>query len=270
MGLTPEQIQTRLEKGALLSVHRGVYRVGHSAPSTLASYLAAVRACGDSAVLSGLAAAHLWGIVRGPRPPPEVTAPTQRRVAGVACRRCRNLSRQDTGLWRGIPVTSLARTMIDLSPLLTQPDLARAFHEASVRHRLAPEQVEAALARRPNVPGARALRAVLRGDVPVTLSTLESRFLALLHRHSLPLPGTNTRFGKRRLDCRWPDRGLVVELDSYLAHRTRHAWEEDRRRERLVRAAGLEFRRYTWDDVVSSPGMMLRELQLLLTDPGPG
>ena len=43
-GLTNHQIDGRLASGALIPVHRGVYRVGHSAPNTDASYLAAVKA----------------------------------------------------------------------------------------------------------------------------------------------------------------------------------------------------------------------------------
>ena len=64
--------------------------------------------------------------------------------------------------------------------MLDPDDLARAFHEAEVRHGTTPAQVEAVLERRPNSPGAAKLRAVLRGDAPVTLSRLEKRFLVLL------------------------------------------------------------------------------------------
>ncbi len=46
----------------------GVYRVGHRARSVEATFLAAVWACGDGAVLSGRAAAHLWGLLKGAAP----------------------------------------------------------------------------------------------------------------------------------------------------------------------------------------------------------
>ncbi len=80
----------------------------------------------------------------------------------------------------------------------------------------------------------------------------------------LPLPKTNKRAHGRRVDCRWPDHRLTVELDSYRYHRSRHAWEQDRRREREARARGDEFRRYTHGDVVESPRLMLAELRALL------
>jgi Transcriptional regulator, AbiEi antitoxin len=266
-GLSPDCIDRRVRKGALIEVHRGVYRVGHRAPSIEADYRAAVLACGDRAVLSGRAAAHLWGLLRGRPPAPEVTAPTERRVEGVVCLRCRRLETRDRVTHRGIPVLSVPETVVEMASCLSASALARAFHEAAVRFGTVPAEVEAVLERRPNSTGAGKLRRVLRGGERVTLSALESRFLELLRGHDLPLPRTNARFGRRRLDCHWPQHGLVVELDSYRFHGSRHAWEEDRRRERLVRARGDEFRRYTWGDVYESPALMLRELRFLLLLP---
>jgi hypothetical protein len=120
------------------------------------------------------------------------------------------------------------------------------------------------LATRPRVKGATRLRAVTSGDVQVTLSELERRFQKRLEEAGLPLPQTNKRAHGRRVDCRWPDHRVTVELDSYRYHRSRHAWEQDRRREREARARGDEFRRYTYSDVVERPRLMLAELCALL------
>jgi hypothetical protein len=68
------------------------------------------------------------------------------------------------------------------------------------------------------------------------------------------------------VDCRWPEQRLTVELDSYRYHQSRHAWEQDRRREREARVRGDEFRRYTWSDV-EEPRLMLAELRNLLQRP---
>ena len=260
-GVTRHEIQQRVKTGALLPVHRGVYRVGHRAPSTEARYIAAVRAGGDRAVLSGRAAAYLLGVVKGTPPEPEVAAPTDRRIEGVKTRRATQV---DGTVWRGIPVTTVPRTLVDLAAFLPEEDLARACHEAGVRHHTTPAQVEAILARRPNAPGVRKLRAVMRGDVKVTLSQLERRFLYLLKKNNLSLPQTNRPAGGRRVDCHWPEQRLTVELDSYRYHHSRHAWEQDRRRERDARARGDEFRRYTYGDVVERPGTVLAELRMLL------
>jgi very-short-patch-repair endonuclease len=264
VGLSAGEIKRRLARGALLREHRGVYRVGHRAPSVEARYLAAVLACGDGALLSGLAAAHLLGVRGGAPPPPEVTTPTERHIEGVITRRARPPDPRDARAWRGIPVTAVARTLVDLAAVLAAADLARACHEAGVRHGTTPAQVDAVLARRPTSPGATTLRQILRGDVGVTLSALERRFLARLRDAALPLPQTNRPVGGRRVDCHWPDHRLTVELDGYRYHASRHAWEQDRRREREARARGDEFRRYTSGDVFDSPRLMLAELRSVL------
>ena len=262
-GVTRQEIRSRLRRGDLIRVHRGVYRVGHRAPSIEATYLAAVLAAGEGALLSGRAAAHLWGLMKGTPPTPEITARTQRRIEGVKTHRERGLDPRDAAVARGIPVTTVPRTLVDLSSKLSLETLARACHEAGVRHGTTPNAVEAVLARRPNSPGAKKLRRVMSGDVKVTLSKLESHFLELLRTEGLPLPITNKPAGGRRVDCRWPDHRLTVELDGYQFHNSRHSWEQDRRREREARARGDDFRRYTYGDVFERPAPMLRELRYL-------
>jgi hypothetical protein len=163
-GITASEIEHRLRTGALLRAHRGVYRVGHRAPSVEARYLAAVRACGEGALLSGRAAGHLLAILKGPPPAPEVTAPTGRRVRGIDTRRSRGMGPHDRTIWRGIPVTSAPRTLADLAASLSIDELARACHEAGIRHGTTPRQVEEVLARRPTSPGAPTLRQILTGD----------------------------------------------------------------------------------------------------------
>jgi very-short-patch-repair endonuclease len=264
-GLTEHEIRGRVRSGALLRVHRGVYRVGHRAPSLEARYLAAVLASGDGALLSGRAAAHLFGLLKGNAPPPEVTARGKKRIAGVrVCRAA--IDPLDRATYRGIPITTVPRTLTDLAADLPLDALARACHEAGVRYRTTPAQVNAVLQRRaPNIPGAQNLRRVIHGDARVTLSVLERRFLELLRENRLPPPRTNRPAGAYRVDCRWPDRRLTVELDSYRFHHSRHAWEQDRRRDREARARGDELRRYTWGDVFEEPAQTVAELRRLLS-----
>jgi very-short-patch-repair endonuclease len=147
--------------------------------------------------------------------------------------------------------------------MLSLDALARACHEAGVRYDTTPRAVEAALALRPTAPGAKKLRRIIHGDVRITLSKLESVFLELLRHDGLALPLTNRPAGGRRVDCRWPEHRLTVELDGYRFHNSRHSWEQDRRREREARARGDEFRRYTYGDVMEDPRFMLAELRLL-------
>ena len=164
-----------------------------------------------------------------------------------------------------MPVTSVARTIVDLAARCTISELARVCHEAGVIHRTTPAQVKKVLARRPSSPGAANVRAIMLGEVHVTLSRLEAAFLEALRDAGLPLPETNRPAGGYRVDCRWPRHRLTVELDSYRFHNSHYAWEQDRRREREARARGDEFRRYTWYDVMEDREMMLAELRQLLT-----
>lgn len=84
----------------------------------------------------------------------------------------------------------------------------------------------------------------------------------------MPLPKTNRPVGGRRVDCRWPEHHLTIELDSYRYHHSRHAWEQDRQQEREARARGDEFRRYTWLDIDEQPAPLLADLRQLLTSQG--
>ena len=205
-GVSEAEIRTRLARGLLIRVHPGVYRVGHAATSAHADYAAAVMACGPRAALGGFASAWLWNVIRSSPPQPEVFAPTQHRLQRVSTRRCR-LTRREVTVRHAIPATTLPRTLVDLAARLDPPDLARAFHEAHVKHRLRPEPVEAILGLHPNLTGAGELRRVLRGDVRLLLSELEAAFIALLEAEGLPLPITNRGDGGRYLDCTWPERG---------------------------------------------------------------
>jgi hypothetical protein len=153
------------------------------------------------------------------------------------------------------------RTLVDLAAVLTEAELARACHEAGVKYRTTPKHVEAVL--RPNSPGARKLRAVMRGEIPVSLSEMERVFFEAFRPTGLPLPETNRAADGRRIDCRWPGR-LTVELNSYQFHNSRHAWEQDQQRRREARARNEEFRLYTWSDVTEHRAAMLAELRELL------
>lgn len=186
--VTVAEIKHRLATGALLREHRGVYRVGHRAPSVEAQYLAAVRACGEGSLLWGATAGHLLALLRNAPPVPEVLTPSERRIKGVITHRSRHIDPRDATVWRGIPVTTVPRTLVDLAAVLSVDDLARACHEAEVRYRTTPHDVEKVLERRPKSPGARKLREILYGDHRVTLSKLEAAFLQRLRAAGLVLP----------------------------------------------------------------------------------
>jgi hypothetical protein len=263
-GISAKQIKRRVQSGALIRQHRGVYRVGHSAPSVLACYMAAVKACGPGALLCGKAAAYLHGLIKGRPPPPEVIAPTERCVNGLRTHRTKRFDPCDATTVHHIPTTTVPRTLVDLAADLDEDALARACHEAGVKYRTTPAQVQAVLRRRPSSPGAKKLQRIMSGDVKVALSKLERVFLRKLEADGLPLPRTNRVAGGRRVDCRWPDHKLTVELNGWRFHNSRHSWEQDNQREREARARGDEFRSYTYADVFEDSRFMLAELRKLL------
>src|SRR3954447_11313857 len=219
-GISEDEIRWRLRTGALIRIHPGVYRVGHQAPSVEASYIAAVFACGDGAVLCGRAAAYLHGLVRGGPPPPKVMATVKRKLRGVITHRVRRI--EDATTARRIPVTTVPRTLVDLAKHLDDEDLAKACHEAGVRYRITPRHVQAVLERRPTAAGAAKLRRIISGDTPIIVSKLEKPCLRCLAEARLPLPQTNRKKGAHYVDCHWPEHALTVELQSYTFHNSRH------------------------------------------------
>lgn len=252
-----------LANGLLHRVHPGVYRFGHRAPSTEATYLAAVLAGGGGAALCGFAAAHLYDALRRP-PAPEITGPVDLRLRGVITRRLVPFASDDVWAHRGVRVTSPARTIVDLAGATSLDVLAEIGHVLGVRHHLRAEEVFAAMAGRGRVNGSLKLRAIYEGDAAVLLSRLEEDFVRLLDRAGLPLPQTNRKKGSFYVDCRWP--GLTVELLGYRFHGSRHAWTKDQRRQREAYARSDEFRTYTWDDVHDTPDVVVAELTPLIPD----
>ena len=263
-GVRRWEIEHRANTGAMIRVHPGVYRLGHCAPSDDARYMAAVKACGPGACLSGLAAAHHLALLDERPELVEVTARVARRIEGLIVHRARRAPVEKT-MHRGIPVSTPARTLVDIAARLEDEDLGRACHQAFVLYRCALPDVERVLRRRPSTAGARRLLRMVGGEDPLLLSRLEREFLKLLREAGLQLPSeVNRRQREGRVDFRWPELHLIVELDSYRFHGSRRAWERDRRRDRIARRRGDELLRYVWSDVFDSPDEMLAELRLRL------
>jgi hypothetical protein len=258
-GIDAKRIDRWVGDGRLRIVHRGVYAVGHTAPSLLGAYMAAVLAGGDGALLSHRAAGHLLRLLRGVPPRPEVTVPTTNRRSrpGIVIHRVRVLHPRDACVVDAIPTTIVPRVLLDLAPSLKPADLTRACHEAWVHHRAGPEHIEACISRNPAKPGAAKLRHALGADV--TLSTLEDVFLRLVKAHDLPVPRTNVDVHGDKVDCHWEQYGLTIELHSYGFHATRHAFETD-----LARRRRSHHIAYSYGDVVERGDATAAELRELL------
>ncbi len=255
-GIDGEQIKRWAADARLRRVHHGVYAVGHLAPSLHGDLMAAVLACGDGAAVSHRSAAHLLGVVRAVPDTLEVTVPTTagRGRPGIVIHRVAALHVLDASTLDDIPITIVPRVLLDLAPRLPPAELTRACHEAWIRHRTTPRQVEACIARNPRKPGAAKLRRALGADV--TLSVLEDRFVTLLRSHCLPIPRTNVDHQGDKVDCRWPDHDLTVELLSYRFHATRRAFEQD-----VARRRRSNHLAYTYGDVFERGADTIAELR---------
>jgi very-short-patch-repair endonuclease len=272
LGLGLDAIDHRVEQGRLHRLHRAVYAVGHRSLTREAHWMAAVLAGGDGAVLSHRSAAALWAI-RGSGPADvEITAPRQRRARpGIQAHRT-TLAPDEISVHRGIPVTTPARTLLDLAALPDQHRLARAAERAESLRLTSPTSLEALAARYPGRPGVPAIRRLVARngitDTP-TRSDLERRFLSLLDAESLPRPLVNkeirlARGTKPEADFTWRSHHLVVEVDGYETHGTRQAFERDRARDRALQSAGWRVVRITWRQLQSEPAAIAADLRAML------
>lgn len=266
-GLSSREIERRIEAGWLVLLHRGVYAVGHTALTNRSHLLAAVYACGPQALASHRAAGALWRLLPAQQPI-EVTAPRGRKPRqGIVVHRSRHIHAEDRATRHGIPVTSVARTLVDLADILREKRLADAVHEAEVQRIFDLRQIESVLDRLPGRRGRHKLRRVLAAysDVqPFTRSPPERLVYRMCAEYGLPRPRVNTWVEAQEVDFYWPGAGLVLEFDSEAVHRTSRAFHEDRARDRALAARGIHVVRATWRHLTSNEAALARELAATL------
>jgi very-short-patch-repair endonuclease len=232
--------------------------------------MAAVLACGPGAVLSHRSAAQLWGIARRTAIVPEVTRPGFSRQRSNLVSHRSPIPLDEVCSERGIPVTSVPRTLFDLAALVSKRELERAMHEAELRELRDRLSLPDLLERYPGRRGVANLRALLEAKEPVgvTESDLEEAFVALLDAHGLPRPRLNATLPLRgrllRPDCMWLEQRLLVELDGRATHGTERAFQGDRKRDRALLVEGWRSARVTWRQLQQEPGEVAADLRALL------
>jgi very-short-patch-repair endonuclease len=229
LGCSQDSVKRRIAAGHLHRVHRGVYAVGHPALSREGRWLAAVLALGRGphgggnplehwgAAVSHRSALSLWNLLPANQAPCDVIIGGdggRARRAGIRVHRSLSLAPRDVTLHLRIPVTTPERTVADLrEAILTRR-----------RGAISDWELRKAI-RQANVIGL-----PLSGENAAdrTRSDLERDFLRLCRRRRLPRPEVNVRIGPYLVDFLWRERRFVVETDSYLYHRGKVAFQDDR------------------------------------------
>jgi predicted transcriptional regulator of viral defense system len=268
LGLDRYWVRRRVQQGLLHRVYRGVYSVGVPQVSPRGRYLAAVMACWPDTWLGYRSAGDLWrfrpnashveviGVARRPGPP------------GVRVHWTRMCAPEDFTVHDGIPVTTPARTLLDLSAVIKPHELAVAIDRAErlglFDLRATTELLDRARGRR----GASLLRQMIAAYEPSTQkSELERRFKALIETTTdIPRPTFNAAVSgetaTHEVDAFWPQQRLAVQLDGFEFHRTRRDRERDAASDADLELAGERVMRLTWDDVTLHGERTLRRIRL--------
>src|SRR5687767_7370039 len=211
-GVTAKVIDGRLSRGQLRPLHRGVFQVGPiMAPR--AREMAAHLACGASSVVSHRSAAVVWQLLEpdARQQPIEILVRArERRHPGIVVRRAGSLRNDEVTKLEGIPITTPARTIVDLAASVSARELEQALALSLARRLATRRQLERVFTRAKGRPGSARLRAFLHGAAALTRSEAEERLFGLIRKAELPEPATNARIGGFEVDFLWRSAGLVV------------------------------------------------------------
>ncbi len=224
--------------------------------------MAAVLGCGPGAALSHRSAGALYGICEERPGRIEVSCTSRRETERQRVRvRSGTLRASEIIRRRRIPLTTPARTLVDLATELTPGRLERAVNEADKYGVIDPEALRVALDGYRGQPGVRPLRSLLDRDTFVLSDAeLERLFLPLTREVGLPLPLTKEMVNGFEVDFFWPELKLVVETDGLRYHRTASAQARDVLRDQAHTAAGYARLRFTHHQVKYEPQHVRRVL----------
>jgi very-short-patch-repair endonuclease len=280
LGARDDDIDRRIGSGRWELVLPAVLRVAGVPSGEAQRHAAAALWCAPDGVLSQHTAASRYALdAIGKDARLHVLVPSARalsRQSGLVVHRTAVLDEVDRYVVDGIPVTSPARTIIDLAGSLHAEALEAAFESARRAGLLTATQ----LAQRFEVlggkgrAGSRKIRALLEqvaGDVPAG-SRLEVRVARALRRSGLPAavrqhPVTTAEGSRHRLDFAWPERLVGLECDGFAWHGDRLQWKRDRRRIAAIESLGWRLVFVTWDDVTRRVDEMLHRVELALRSP---
>lgn len=235
-------------------------------------FLAAVLSCGPAAKLGRLSALRKYELTRRGTYRIDVIAPRSiKPKKGIRLHRPRCLEVLDTALVDGIPITSVAQTLLDVAVPSYRLNVGKLLHEAAVQELLDMRAIWAVLARQPNHPGARRLDRASREEVPFTRSDLEEAALSLFRSFSVPEPETNVYVsdGEKlvEVDCLWRDAGLIVEIDSSRYHGTRWRRRQDAAKTAALRGQGWTVHRFADVEINGTPAHVAATVLAAMSGP---
>jgi hypothetical protein len=271
-GLGTDAVTKRARAGRLFRQHRGVYSVGRPDLTPAGRRMAAVLACGRTAVLSHRSAAANHGLLEDRRELPDVTVKghARRPRRGIRVHSSTTLTAPDLATVDGIPCTSVARTLVDLGDSEPLRMVERAVDQAEVLRVFDLIAISEALERAGPRRGPGVLKAILAelGQPTLTDRELEELMLELIRTAGLHQPEVNawiTGDGwAYKADFLWRAERLVVETDGRAFHSSRRAFEHDRLRDQRLILAGYTVVRFTWRQLVREPERVQRVVRNLL------
>jgi very-short-patch-repair endonuclease len=172
---------------------------------------------------------------------------------------------------RGIPVTTLRRTIVDVSGSLPITGIEAAVREAQYRHRIDGDSLRRILREYRGRRGIARLRVALEnlgmGPRGRTRSPLEDRMASLLAGADFRQPDLNVLLdiGGELIeaDCLWAQERVIIELDGGATHKTEAAFQADRERDRRLQALGWRVGRVT-DEHIDEPERVLADIRGML------
>jgi very-short-patch-repair endonuclease len=254
LGLSQRAITRLIQKRDLIRVHAGVYAVGHVDRTPIALAHAAVLACGPEAALSHLSAAALWGIRPNWPLRPEISVPVKRTRPKIRTHRCQPFTDDEITVNYGMPVTTVMRTIVDISPRLTDREFVRAVNDARRAHHLKPSTLITLLQR-----SQRAKR-LIDPTQNATRSQAEDDFMTWIKRHKLPVPKINVNPNGHEVDAVFEEQKVIIELDGWTFHNDYDSFRTDRTRDRISAANGYLPLRYTPADLTTEEATRLRKI----------
>jgi very-short-patch-repair endonuclease len=264
-GISQAAIAHRIATGRLHRLFRGVYLVGHAIAPELAPETAALIVSPPGTLLSHHTGGGLWQMAALPRVV-DVTVLAGRpdSRAGLRVHTAHQLHPRDRRVIRGLPVTSPARTLVDLAAGLSRERLERCYEQAQILRLVTPTEVLHALERAPRRRGVGLLRDLVIEQPTMTRSKAERRLLRALAAAGIPRPETNVKLLDHEVDMLWREARVVVECDGFETHRTRAAFERDRRRDAELQAAGYRVLRATWRRLTGDAEQLATEIAATL------